>query len=258
MNKKSLLIIDDDTFIRDIIKNALDKDYRIIEASSYSDVVKLHSELIDLAIIDYILPDRDGFEVLRLLRDKEQSLPAIIITGHSDESMVIEAIRKDVADYIKKPLSLTYLKKRLATIFSDEPPSEDFDLSSDKGYLFNAIAKYIEKNYTNDLTLDEVARMACMSRFSFCRAFKGENGRTFISYLNSVRIKNAAKLLRSSQHSITEIALSVGYRNLGHFNRVFKAVHKMTPRVYRRKVIDGRQCNILQAAETISQDSSYD
>ena len=49
MNKKSLLVIDDDAFVRDIIKNALDKDYRIIEASSYSDVVKLHSETIDLA-----------------------------------------------------------------------------------------------------------------------------------------------------------------------------------------------------------------
>ena len=47
MNKKSLLVIDDDAFVRDIIKNALDKDYRIIEASSYSDVVKLHSETID-------------------------------------------------------------------------------------------------------------------------------------------------------------------------------------------------------------------
>jgi DNA-binding NtrC family response regulator len=58
MDKKSLLIIDDDAFIRDIIKNALDKDYHIIEASSYSDVVKLHSEIIDLAIIDYLLPDR--------------------------------------------------------------------------------------------------------------------------------------------------------------------------------------------------------
>jgi two-component system, response regulator YesN len=251
-------MIDDDTLIRDIIRNALDKDYRIIEVSSHSNVVKLHSELIELAAVEYILPDRDGFEVLRLLRDKEQSLPAIIITGHSDESMVIEAIRKDVADHTKKPLSLTHLKKKLATIFSDEPPSEDFDLSSNKGYLFNAIAKYIENNYTNDLTLDKVARMARMSRFSFCRAFRVENGRTFISYLNSVRIKNAAKLLRTSQHSITEIALSVGYRNLGHFNRVFKAVYKMTPRVYRRNVIDSCQCNILQAAEIISQDSSYD
>jgi len=255
MNKKSVLVIDDDVFVRDIIKNALDKDYRIIEASSYSDVVKLHSETIDLAIIDYILPDRDGFEVLRLLRDKEPSLPAIIITGHSNENLVINAIRKHVADYIKKPMNLSYLKRRLSEIFSNKQEDEYMDTSLNKGHLLDAIAKHINKTYMNELTLDQIAHMACMNRFSFCKAFKKRFGRTFTSYLNIIRIKNAAELLKTSDHSITETAFSVGYRNLGHFNRIFKAVFKMPPREYRRKVIYGRQYSILQAEEMLSEES---
>jgi YesN/AraC family two-component response regulator len=255
MNKKSLLVIDDDAFVRDIIKNALDKDYRIIEASSYSDVVKLNSETIDLAIIDYILPDRDGFEVLRLLRDKEPTLPAIIITGHSNENLVINAIRKHVADYIKKPMNLSYLKKRLSEIFSNEHDREGVAASLNKDNLLDEVAKHINKTYMNELTLDQIAHMACMNRFSFCRAFKERFGQTFTSYLNIIRIKNAAELLKTSDHSITETAFSVGYRNLGHFNRIFKTVFKMPPREYRRKVIYGRQYSILQAEEMLSEES---
>lgn len=182
MNKKSLLVIDDDAFIRDIIKNALGKDYRIIEASSYSDVVKLHSEPIDLAIIDYILPDRDGFEVLRFLRDNEPSLPAIIITGHSNENLVINAIRQHVADYIKKPMNLSYLKKQLSEIFSNEHDREDVETLRTMDHLLDAIAKHINRTYMNELTLDQIAHMACMNKFSFCRAFKRRFGRTFTSY----------------------------------------------------------------------------
>jgi len=255
MNKKSLLVIDDDAFIRDIIKNTLDKDYRIIEATSYSDVVKLHSEPIDLAIIDYILPDRDGFEVLRLLRDKEPSLPAIIMTGHSNENLVINAIRKHVADYIKKPMNLSYLKRRLSEIFSDKQDNEYPDTSLNKGHLLDAIANHIKKTHMFDLTLDQLARMACMNRFSFCRAFKERFGRTFTSYLNNIRIKHAVMLLKTSHSSITEIAFIVGYRNLGHFNRIFRAVCKVPPREYRKRIMYNRQCNSIQQ-ESLSHDES--
>ena len=189
------------------------------------------------------------------LRDKEPSLPAIIITGHSNENLVINAIRKHVADYIKKPMNLSYLKKRLSEIFSNEHDREGVETSLNKDHLLDAVAKHINKTYMNELTLDQIAHMACMNRFSFCRAFKERFGRTFTSYLNNIRIKHAVMLLKTSDNSITEIAFSVGYRNLGHFNRIFKAVFKMPPREYRRKIIYGRQYGILQAEEMLSEES---
>jgi DNA-binding response OmpR family regulator len=107
MNKKSLLLVDDDVTIRDVIKSGLKKDYSVLEASGYADAIELLRCPADLAIIDYVLPDRDGFEILKALREVEPALP-----GHSDENVVIQAIRKDVADYIKKPLSLAYHTRR--------------------------------------------------------------------------------------------------------------------------------------------------
>jgi len=244
MCKKSLLLVDDDAVIRDVIKSALNNDYHVFEASTYLDVMKFPFQSVDLVIIDYILPDRDGFEVLQSLRERNPSLPAIIITGWGDEDVIIRALRKNVTDYIKKPVNLQYLRERVSDILGDEKGREDDALPSYKGRHLDIIAKHIQENYMGELTLDKLARLACMNRFSFCRAFKERFSQSFISYVNSIRLKNAGELLKDSRTSITEIAFSVGYRNSGHFNRVFKAVYKMSPREYRRKMIYSKQ-NVL-------------
>jgi YesN/AraC family two-component response regulator len=245
MFRKSLLLVEDDDVIRDVIKSALNNEYQVFEASSYVDVMKFPFQSVDLAIIDYILPDRDGFEVLQSLRERNPSLPAIIITGWGDEDVIIRALRENATDYIKKPVNLQYLRERVSDIVGDAKGKEHDALHSDKGEQLDSIVKHIQENYMGELTLDKLARLACMSRFSFCRAFKERFSQSFISYVNGIRLKNAGELLKDSRTSITEIAFSVGYRNSGHFNRVFKAVYKMSPREYRRKMISNSDQNVL-------------
>jgi YesN/AraC family two-component response regulator len=241
MFKKSLLLVDDDAVIRDVIKSALNNDYHVFEASTYLDAMKFPFQSVDLAIVDYILPDRDGFEVLQSLRNRNPALPVIIMTGYGNEDVIIQALRKNVTDYIKKPVNLRYLRERVSNILGDEKGRKDDALPSYKGKHLDIIAKHIQENYMGELTLDKLARLACMNRFSFCRAFKERFSQSFISYVNSIRLKNAGELLKDSRTSITEIAFSVGYRNSGHFNRVFKAVYKMSPREYRRKMTVSNQ-----------------
>ena len=235
MYKKNLLIVDDEHVIRDIIKNAFNDNYLIFEAETYADVMKFPSQSVDLAIIDYLLPDRDGFEVLQSLREKNPALPAIIVTGYGNEDIIIRALRENVTDYMKKPLNLTYLRQRVSDVLRDEKRKEDDALYSDRASQLDSVAQHIQDNFMGDLTLDKLARLACMSRYRFCRAFKEKFSQCFVSYVNSIRMKNAENLLRNSRASITEIAFSVGYRNSGHFNRVFKAAYKMSPREYRSK-----------------------
>jgi YesN/AraC family two-component response regulator len=237
MDKKSLLLVDDDEFIRDIIKASLEKEYNIFEASKYSDVLGLSGSHIDLAIIDYALPDSDGFEVLKTLRKTNPTLPAIIMTGYSDEDVVIKAIRATVADYIKKPLSLAYLRMRISEILGGKEfnmPIRDVEEKDD--FILDGIALHIKEHYMKDLTLDKLARMACMSRFRFCRSFKERFGQSFVSYINGIRANNAAELLKNTDLNIAEIAFHVGFKSAGHFCRVFKTVHKTSPSEFRKRV----------------------
>lgn len=116
MERKSILLVEDDLVVKDLIRDSLEKEYEILEASTYSEAINQSKNHIDLAIIDYSLPDGDGFEVLKKLREKRPALPAIMITAYSSEDVAIKAVRTVVNEYIKKPLSLRHLKTRVSEI----------------------------------------------------------------------------------------------------------------------------------------------
>ena len=97
------------------------------------------------------------------------------------------------------------------------------------------VCTYINQNYKNTLRLEDAASMANMSTTAFSRFFKKSTGKTFVSYVNELRIGWACKLLIESEATIAEICYEVGFNNLSNFNRRFKERHKMSPRKYRRQ-----------------------
>jgi len=238
MEQKTILLIDDDPIVREIIRDTLDGHYTVFEASCCSEAVKFLNRHIDLALIDYVLPDSDGFETLQALRKGIPALPGIIMTAYGSERVALKAARSEVTDYINKPLKLSYLKLRISEIVGHKTYKRQYEYeeeNSGKGYILDGISAYIEENYMKHLTLDMLAQKVSMNKFRFCKAFKEQVGQTFISYLNNIRIKNATEFLRKDDLNITEIAYVVGYKNVVHFDRVFKDIHGVPPREYRKK-----------------------
>lgn len=247
MEKKSILLVDDDEVVRNVIKDALKREYHVLEASGHSEAVKLLGNPIDLALIDYVLPDSDGFQVLKAIREEKLALPAIIMTGYSNEAIIIKALRSAVADYIKKPLSIVYLRRRLSEILGDHEAGRHHEsVGTKEEFILDGMAAYIEENYMKNLTLNRISRMACMSKFRFCRAFKQRLGKTFSSYLNGIRLEKASELLKSSNLSATEIAFFVGYGSFSQFKRVFKRISGISPKEY-RKTVSGSMNNETQS-----------
>jgi len=97
------------------------------------------------------------------------------------------------------------------------------------------VCTYINENYKKPLRLDEAASIANMSTTAFSRFFKKSTGKTFVSYVNELRIGWACKLLIESEMTIAEICYEVGFNNLSNFNRRFYERHKMSPRRYRQE-----------------------
>jgi YesN/AraC family two-component response regulator len=239
MGQKSILLVDDDPSVREIIRDALDGQYAVFEASCYSEAIQYSNEHIDLALIDYVLPDSDGYETLQALRRGIPKLPAIIMTAYGSERVALKTVRSEVNDYINKPLKLSYLKLQISQIVgreTDKRRCEDSGKENDRdGFVLDGIPAYIEQNYMKPLTLDMLAQKVNMNKFRFCKAFKEQVGQNFISYLNNIRIRNATEFLKKDDLNITEIAYVVGYRNIVHFDRVFKHIHGVSPREYRKK-----------------------
>lgn len=112
-----------------------------------------------------------------------------------------------------------------------KPPRKD-QKSLEKMKL---IIKYIENNYMDKITIEDIAEELNLSQSHFMKFFKQTMGTTFTDYLNDYRLTMASRLLISSESSILDIAAEVGFDNLSYFNRMFKRRFDTTPREYRKK-----------------------
>lgn len=86
----------------------------------------------------------------------------------------------------------------------------------------------------------KVADLARTAPQSFSRFFRGATGRTFVSFVNELRIEEACKQLASTTNDIIDIAYECGYGNLSNFNRRFSQIQKCTPSEYRKKHLQRR------------------
>lgn len=98
---------------------------------------------------------------------------------------------------------------------------------------FIEICNYLNEHCTENLTLDEVAKLAGFSKYHFSRLFKQFTNVTFYKYLNQKRISHAEMLLADPSISITEVALRSGFSNLSAFIRMFKLIKQCTPTEFR-------------------------
>jgi AraC-like DNA-binding protein len=102
------------------------------------------------------------------------------------------------------------------------------------------ILRCIEEQLTEDLTRDDLAKVASLSAGAFSRYFKSRTGRSLPEYVNELRIGRACRMLAESENAVTDIAFDCGYRNLANFNRWFLKLTGHAPRDYRRKMSEGR------------------
>mgnify|MGYP003586409765 CR=1 FL=1 len=93
------------------------------------------------------------------------------------------------------------------------------------------------RSFHEPLAFSDVLREAHMSKATFERHFKKHTGKTFTGFLSEVRLNFASRQLVETDLSISEIALSSGFNNLSHFNHQFKALHRLPPRSFRRKML---------------------
>jgi AraC-like DNA-binding protein len=95
------------------------------------------------------------------------------------------------------------------------------------------IRDYIQENYTQNFNLQEMARSCGLNSSYFSRAFREAVGVPPFEFINRIRVQKACLLLKRTEMTILEIALTVGYNNISFFNRYFRKIMKMSPREYR-------------------------
>lgn len=246
---KNILVVDDEPEVLRSLCYLLGDYFNIFTAISGSETEKYFDKELDLAILDYRLPDRTGIEVLKEIKQAKPSIPVIMLTGYGDEDVAIKALRYGARDYVKKPFSAPDLIGIIERCLSVQLPKRGGSGFATAGaglrngicaegrphtqYKLQNAIKYISDNYSAKISLDAVAAKACMSKYHFSRLFKKATGTTYQGYLNECRIEKAKELLESGNLPITEIAFAVGYADMTHFARTFKKMSGFAPSQYK-------------------------
>ena len=102
----------------------------------------------------------------------------------------------------------------------------------------DVIYKYINNNFKDHISLDQIANVANMTVPAFCRYFKKVTGKTFTKLVNEYRVVHATKLLSESTMSITDISFECGFNNFSHFNKLFKEITGKNASGYRKEMKD--------------------
>lgn len=244
-----ILIAEDHEQTRLLYRNALKKNARIIECKSGKESLhKIDEELPDIVISDVDMPDLDGFELCRHIKENPLTnhIPVILLTGSKTTvSDRIEGIEIGADDYLLKPcdpfelraraLNLIQQRKRLLEKFSQvvrlswESSSLQDVRSADEQFLQRILALFIKHMHDDAFQVEDLAEKAGYSRSQLHRKFKAITGKSASQFLQELRLNRAKDLLKSGGFNVSEVAFQVGYSNLSYFSKVFKEAFGMLP-----------------------------
>lgn len=192
-----------------------------------------------LIITDLKMPQMDGIEMLRSLREQGCKAHVIILTAYDNFTYAQSALRLGAVDYLLKPFhdgdlenAIMQLQNRLKS-GSDSPETIGTPRKGDKSkYVLEAMA-YISKHYNEpDISVGTVAQSLNISEGYLSHTFKKETDYTLLNYLTRYRIHKAMELLKDCRVKVYEVAEQVGYRDIAYFSATFKKYTGLSPSEY--------------------------
>lgn len=239
-----LVIVEDETNVRECLEhlfpwNTLDVEVVASFTNGQSAYHYLMLNEADLLLTDIRLPGMTGLELVQKLRENQNMLPVIILTGYKQFDYAQQAIRYQVNDFLLKPIKYEDLTSAIIRIKEQILVTNSIDVSNVPSKIATYHDRIIDtaKHFVQDnlatASLESTALSVNLSTSYFSRLFHKITGNTFSDYLTSCRMEKAAKLLSNINYKTYEISLLVGYDNPKNFTRAFKQHYQITPREYR-------------------------
>lgn len=237
-----LLIADDEDVIRNgiskYVKLHTDRFNKILLAENGQETIEqILKYRPDIVLLDVQMPVKTGLEVMREIKLAGLSPIIIILSGHDEFKYAQQALRLGARDYVLKPVRSSDILKMLVE-FVDElsVPVNNIVDSKESGLnpVVNQAKEYIEENYYNNLTLQQVADKVSISAGYLSTLFNQELKCGFTDFLNEVRVNHACMYLKQNYFKTYEIAYKIGFNDEKYFSKVFKKIKGMSPSEYKK------------------------
>jgi signal transduction histidine kinase/ligand-binding sensor domain-containing protein/AraC-like DNA-binding protein len=244
----SILLVEDNVEIRTVIKTILEVKYKILEAQNGKEAWSIVTDhLPDVIISDIAMPEMDGIELTRLVKNdlRTDHIPVILLTARGALEHHVEGIEIGADDYITKPFHAQILqlkiKNHLETreklkakyhrVVTLEPTHEELEDPENKFLV--RLKNILESNLNDpDFNVSKLVSEIGMSRPVLFRKIKMITGHSVIDLIRSTRLKKAEMLLKQKKLTVSEIAFTVGFNDPKYFSKSFRTQFGKTPTEY--------------------------
>jgi signal transduction histidine kinase/DNA-binding LacI/PurR family transcriptional regulator/DNA-binding response OmpR family regulator len=238
---QTILVVDDDPKVLDMHVRILESQThcRILKANGGKNALEIiQKENLSLVLLDLMMPEVDGFEVLREMRNHEasRSIPVIVLSAQILTTQDMTRLQEGVAAVLGK--GLFSAEEVLSQVEAALRHSKR--LGNQTSCSVRDAMAYIHEHYAEPITRAMLASHVAITERYLTYCFRQELGITPMVYLNRYRVKQAKMLLEQRKRSITEVAMDVGFSDSSYFNRVFRQEVGCTPGAYQRGERTGR------------------
>ena len=248
--KYRVLIVDDDLEIGRYISTELGRFYKFGTCTNGKEGLReLLTNEYDLVISDVMMPEMDGFTMLRMIKTNINisHIPVIMLTSKADVANRLEGLERGADAFLAKPFDLEELRmnienlihnrQRLKGKFSGAQLQAELveqpEVKGNDELLMERIMKVVNKNLSNsDFNVDMLTQEVGISRAQLHRKMKELTGISTSEFIRNIRLEQAARLLKEQKINVTQVAYTVGFSNLAHFSTIFRKHFGVAPSEY--------------------------
>ena len=251
--KPTVLIIDDNQISLTYLTIMLDDNVNILTATNANTGLEILQEghHISVVLLDLMLPDLNGLEVLRKIRNSEKTsdMNVIIMTGSMNNEWMLRSANMNIQGYFKKPFDGASLIDRIMELSGNVKVLDHEalrDLWGDNfetrmqsvGSIVKPALIYINENFHRTCRRDNLANQLGISPDYLSRTFKKEVGICLNEYISHCRVYLSRDLLiNQPEMKVKTVARYAGIPDVDYFCKVFKKNTGYTPNEYRQKSI---------------------
>ena len=249
-SRRRVLVVDDDKEIGHYISSELARYYKFCVAFNGKEGLReLLTNDYDLVVSDVMMPEMDGFTMLRMIKTNANisHIPVVMLTSKADVANRLEGLERGADAFLAKPFDLEELhmvienliqtRQRLKGKYSGAQQQADKveqpEVKGNDELLMERIMKAVNKNLSNsDFNVDMLTQEVGISRAQLHRKMKEMTGISTSEFIRNIRLEQAARLLKEQKINVTQVAYTVGFSNLAHFSTIFRKHFGVSPSEY--------------------------
>ncbi|MFP3940020.1 MAG: two-component regulator propeller domain-containing protein [Thermoanaerobaculia bacterium] len=256
--RKTVLVVDDNADVRTFVRGVLEPEWKVLEAADGgAALATARRALPDLVLADVTMPEMDGFELARRLRNDPETgiVPIVFLTARAEERDLVEGFEAGGDQYVTKPFSPDVLRARVSGIFeqrlalrrrlleeavrsaqADQEGEADQgtgeDAAPEDGFAGRARRVVRRRLPDEAFGIDRLAAELAVSRRQLYRLLADEGAPAPAELIREERLARAAELLRTGEGTVSEVAYAVGFGSLAAFSRRFRERYGVPPSAY--------------------------